>query len=257
MRYFSVPCIILDSNTDLSIIQGIVVSMNLNYRKMPKDIQIKAVLALDEALSKNKKYKNQINITNIISNKIGISRTNTKTLRGFKNLSENALELLYEDHLSRESARILSMINDKDTQDMLIDRLGRQINNVSLLKEMISKPSKKETDFDIKVASTDTMRNKLELDRKIKKAEEMFPETTTITLKVKHTELEQFLRDLNYIRAGIARKHQTIKNGEINKYLNITLNDVHMDQYLRNGFVTQETINLINSSDYNKITALA
>ncbi|MCL2321380.1 MAG: ParB N-terminal domain-containing protein, partial [Oscillospiraceae bacterium] len=74
-KYFMVPSIVLDPATDPSIIQGIVLSTNLTYRKMPKDVQIKAVLALDSALSKNKKYKNQMNITNIIANKVGISRT--------------------------------------------------------------------------------------------------------------------------------------------------------------------------------------
>ena len=89
------------------------------------------------------------------------------------------------------------------------------------------------------------------------KAEKMFPETTTITVKVNHTELEQFLTDLSYIRAGMAKKHQTVKDGQINKYLSINLNDVHMDQYLRNGFVTQKTIDLIKSDNYSKITTLA
>ena len=257
MNYYSIPCIVLDSATDPSIIQGIVISTNLTYRKLPKDVQIKAVLALDAALSKNKKYKNQMNITNIIANKIGISRTNTNTLRGFKNLSDNALDLLYNDYMSREAARILSLIKDKEVQDELIGRLGRQINNVSLLKEMIASPSKKENNFDIKVATPDTLKDRLELDRKIIKAEKMYPETTTITLKVNHKELEQFLRDLSYIRAGMAKKYQTTKAGEINKYLNISLNDIHMDQYLKNGFVTQETIDLIKSDSYNKITSLA
>ena len=170
-KYYSIPCLVLHPDTDESIIQGIVVSTNLTYRKMPKDVQIKAVLALDAALSKNKTYKNQMNITNIIANKIGISRTNTNTLRGFKNLSDDALDLLYKDYMSKEAARILSLVKDKNTQDILIGKLGRQINNVSLLKEMIANPSKKEiekdTGFDIKLASPDTVRNRLEIERKI------------------------------------------------------------------------------------------
>jgi len=170
-KYYSIPCLVLHPDTDESIIQGIVVSTNLTYRKMPKDTQIKAVLALDAALSKNKTYKNQMNITNIIANKIGISRTNTNTLRGFKNLSDDALDLLYKDYMSKEAARILSLVKDKNTQDILIGKLGRQINNVSLLKEMIANPSKKEiekdTGFDIKLASPDTVRNRLEIERKI------------------------------------------------------------------------------------------
>ncbi|MCL2320853.1 MAG: hypothetical protein FWC47_01955, partial [Oscillospiraceae bacterium] len=80
---------------------------------------------------------------------------------------------------------------------------------------------------------------------------------TTITLKVNNIELEAILRDITYIRAGVAKKHQTIKKGEINKYLNVSLNDVHMDQYLKNGIVTQETIDLIKSDDYGRITTLA
>ncbi|MCL2323804.1 MAG: ParB N-terminal domain-containing protein [Oscillospiraceae bacterium] len=255
-NYYRIPCRVLDPATDPSIIQGIVLSTNLTYRKMPKDTQIKAVLALDAALSKNKKYKNQMNLTDIIAKKMDISRTNTNTLRGFKNLSDNALDLLYNDYMSREAARILSLVKDKETQDILIGKLGRQINNVSLLKDMIASPSKKENknSFDIKVASPDSVRDQLEINRKIKKAEQTVPEYTTITLRVNHIELEQLLTDLSYIRAGMAKKHKTTKNGEINKYLSVNLSDVQMDLYLRNGFVTQETIDLIKSDDYNKIT---
>lgn len=154
------PCIILDSETDSSTLQSIVIATNLSYRKISKEDQIKAVLALDETLTKNKRYKNQINITNRVAKKAGISRTTANTIRGFKNLSAKALDLLYKRHITRSTARLLSM-------------------------------------------------------------------------------------------------YKTYKDKEINRYFKVVLNEDHMNQYLRRGFVTQETLDKIRCEEFKELIKYA
>ncbi|MCL2320581.1 MAG: ParB N-terminal domain-containing protein [Oscillospiraceae bacterium] len=252
-KYLNVPCIILDPHTDPEILQSIVISTNLIYRKVPKDIQIKAVFLLDKILTNMKTNKKQMNVTDIIAKRAGISRTTANTLRGFRNLSPKALELLFEDLLTREAARILSMIKSHDEQDMIINKLGHQINDLSKLRALIEKPSKKAKDIDVKVASSEPS---LPLENKIEKELKKVPETTTIVLKVNCKELEETLKALASLRGKVAIKYQTIKDGDINNYFQVTLNDNHREQYLRNGFITQETVDLVRSWDYKEITKL-
>jgi len=252
-KYSTAPCIILAPDTDPATLQSIVISTNLSYRKVPKDIQIKAVFMLDKILTNSKVRRNQLNITNIIADRAGVSRTTANTIRGFRNLSKKALELLFEDLLTREAARILSMIKSHDEQDMIIDKLGNQINDVSKLRALIEKPREKAKDIDVKLASPETPAPSELLEKKIEKELKKVPETTTIILKVNCNELEETLKVLASIRGKVAMKYQTVKDGDINNYFKITLNDNHRDQYLRNGFVTQETIDLVRSYDYKEI----
>jgi len=255
-KYSKAPCIILDPNTDPAVLQSIVISTNLSYRKVPKDIQIKAVFLLDKILADSKTRRNQLNITNIIADKAGVSRTTANTIRGFRNLSPKALELLFEDLMTREAARILSMIKSHDEQDMIINKLGNQINDVSKLRALIEKPREKAKDIDVKLASPETPAPSLALEKKIEKELKKVPETTTIVLKVNCNELEETLKTLASLRGKVAIKYQTVKDGDINNYFKITLNDNHREQYLRNGFMTKETFDLVRSWNYNEITKL-
>ena len=250
-KYSKAPCIILDSNTDSATLQSIVISTNLSYRKVPKDIQIKAVFMLDKILTNSNVRRNQLNITNIIANRAGVSRTTANTLRGFRNLSKKALELLFEDHLSREAARILSMIKSHDEQDMILNKLENQINNISKLKELIDKPSKKAKDQEVKLASPEI------LEKKIENSLKAVPDTTTIMLQVNCNEVENTLKSLASLRGKVALKYETFKFGDINKYFKVTLNDSHMEQYFKNGFVNKETASLVKNGDYKEIIKFA
>jgi len=245
--YSHAPCIVLDPSTDSSLIQGIVIATNLNYKKISKDAQIKAVLLLDEILSKSRTHRAQINITDTIADRAGISRTTVNTIRGFKNLSEKALDLLYKDHITRGAARILSMIKDKNTQDMIIDKLGNQINDIPKLQEMATPTNRKVYDRDTKAMVPDT------IERKIERALDRAPRTTTIVLHVDSKEVEGVLKALIPLRAKAVSKYQTFKEGEINKYFKVILNDSHMEQYLKKGWVTKGTIDLVRSSDYKEV----
>ena len=246
-HYQYAPCLILNSSTNSDLIQGIVIATNLNYKKIPKDVQIKSVLLLDEILSKSKTHKAEMNIIDTIADKAGISRTTANTIRGFKNLSDKALDLLYKDHLTRGSARILSMIKDKKTQDLIIEKLGNKINDIPKLKEMLNPPDKKVYDKDTKSMVTDTWEKKIE--RTLDKA----PRTTTITLQVDSKEVEGILKALIPLRGKAVTKYQTFKEGEINKYFRVILNDSHMEQFLKKGYVTKETLDLVRSGDYKEV----
>jgi hypothetical protein len=243
-KYLYAPCLVLDSDTDQSILQGVVIATNLSYKKVSKNIQIKAVLLLDNILTNSKTYRTQMNVTNVVANKAGISRTTANTLRGFKNLSKKALDLLYEDHLTRGAARILSMIEDKEVQDKIIGELGNQINDIPKLREMLAESWKNEMVPD-------------SLEMKLENTLDKVPRTTNITLQVDCEEVEDVLKTLIPLMGKAISKHQTFKDGDINKYFKVTLNENHMEQYVRKGFVTQGTIDLVRSGDYKEVIKYA
>jgi hypothetical protein len=250
-KYLHAPCLILDSSTDLDLIQSIVISTNFNYRKISKETQIKAVLLLDKILTNSKTYRTQMNVTDVVADRAGISRTTANTIRGFKNLSPKALDLLYKNHITRGAARILSMIEGHETQDMIIDKVGNQINDIPKLREILAGPGKKVYDRETKTMMPDSW------ERKIENTLDKVPRTTTITLQVDCKEVEEVLKALIPLRGRAVSKFQTYKDGEINKYFKVTLNDNHMEQYLRKGFVTKETIDLVRSGDYKEVIKYA
>ena len=250
-RFLYAPCQILDPDTDLSIIQGIVISSNLSYKKISKETQIKSVLLLDKILKKNKIYKGEINITDKIAEKAGISRTTANTIRGFKNLSPKALDLLYKKHLTRGAARLLSMIEDHETQDFIIDGLGNQINDLRKIKEMIDGPMKRIYDDEAKTTVPETW--EMKLDRTLR----MVPSKIKIVLYVDSGEVEGVLKALIPLRGKAVSRYKAFEDGEINKYFKVLLNENDMEQYLRRGFVNKETLDIICSGDYKKVIKYA
>jgi hypothetical protein len=240
--------LVLDENLDASIIQSIVISSNLTYRKIPEDVQIKAVLLLDEILIKSKAgTRAQVNITDQIAESAGISRTTVNTIRGFKNLSPKALDLLYKDHINRGSARILSMIKDQNIQDMIIEKLGNQINDIPKLKEMLAGPKKGVYDPEVKAMVPETW------EKKIDRTMRMVPSTTKITIYAASGMVQDVLNAIIPLRGKAVSKYTAFKENEINKYLRVVLDDNVMEQYVRKGFVNQDTVDLVLSGDYKEV----
>ena len=250
-QYLYAPCINLDPSTDLDTIQNIIISTNLSYKKIPRDAQIKSILLLDAYLSKNKLYRTQMNVTDKIAESAGISRTTANTIRGFKNLSPLALDLLYKNHITRGAARILSMIEDHEVQNMIIDKLGNQINDIPKLREMLAGPKKAVYDEKLKKSVPETW--EMAAERTLRKV----PGTTKITLYVASGMVEDTLKTLLPLRGKAVSKYTAFKENEINKYFRVVLDDNHMEQYLRKGFVNQETVDLVRNGDYKKVIKFA
>ncbi|MCL2321084.1 MAG: ParB N-terminal domain-containing protein [Oscillospiraceae bacterium] len=237
--YLYAPCLELDETIDFSTIQGIILSTNLAYRKIPKDIQIKAILLLDEWLLKSKRYNREMNVTDEIANRAGISKTTANTIRGFKNLSPLALDLLYKNHISRGAARLLSMIADHKKQDAIITKLGNEINDLNKIRDMIDEP---EDEPKKEVYHEDT-----------KPSLPAIPENTKIEIFVHKDEVEDVLKSLISLKGKAVIKFNISKNGEIDKYFRVNLNENHINQYIKNGFVTKGTVDLIRSVDHKEL----
>jgi len=188
-----------------------------------------------------------MNITDKIAKSAGISRSTANTIRGFKNLSPLALDLLYKNHITRGAARLLSMVESHETQDLIINGLGNQINDLDKIKEMLAGPSKGIYDNDLGKIVPETW------EKKIDRTMRMTPGTTKITLYVSSGIVEDVLKAIIPLRREAVLRYKAFKENEINKHFRVVLDDNHIEQYLRKGFVTKETIDLVKNGDYKEI----
>ncbi|MCL2321906.1 MAG: hypothetical protein FWC47_07345 [Oscillospiraceae bacterium] len=250
MRFFKVPCILLDSSTDPNLIQGLIVSTNMKYRKLSKEDKIKSVLILDDILTKNKKYRSEINVTSVIATKVGISKTTVNNYRELKKLCPLGMELVKNKNMNLGIARMITQ-KDHETQEKIIKGLGNNINDVRMVKAMMEGPANSIYDAEKKETVKETW------EMKTKRTKEMVPPYTYITIKVSPLSVEDTLRDLAVLKKGFAIKYVTTKNKDINRFMQVSVNDKDMVKYINRGFLKQETLDKILATEFNDVIKLA
>ena len=250
MRFFKIPCICLETLVDPKLIQGLIISSNMNYRKLSKEDKIRSVLILDNILASIKDNPGEMNVTNVIAKQAGISRTTVNNYRELKDLCAMGMDLVMKKHMNLGIARMISH-KDQATQEIIIKGLGTDINNARMVSAMMEGPSKSISDPDTKTMVKETW------EMKIKNTKEMIPKFTYITIKVSSLSVEDTLRDLAVLRKGFAIKYATTKKKDINRIMEVRVNDRDMAQYINRGFLKQETLNKILATEFNDVIKLA
>ncbi|MCL2322026.1 MAG: hypothetical protein FWC47_07985, partial [Oscillospiraceae bacterium] len=215
MRFFKVPCILLDSSTDPNLIQGLIISTNMKYRKLSLQDKIQSILILENILAKSKNY------------------------RELKYLCPKGMELVKQKYMNLGIARLLSQ-KDHKTQEIIINGLGSDLNNVKMVNRMLEGPSQGET-----------------WEEKTKRTREIVPAFTTITIKVAFQEVEGTFIGLAAMRREYALKYAATKKNSINSIFKVSVNEKDMAQYIKRGFLKQETLNKVLSTEFNDIIKLA
>ena len=138
-------------------------------------------------------------------------------------------------------ARLISQ-KDQSTQEKIINGLGNDINDVKMVKKMMEEPmgSKSQT-----------------WEEKTKSVKEMIPSFTTITIRVGFQEVEGFFKGISSLRKEYALKYVTTKKGDINRFLKVSVNDRDMVQYIKRGFLKQETFDKVFATEFNDVIKLA
>ena len=250
MKFFKVPCIILDNSTDPELIQGLIISTNMKYRRLSKEDEIRSILILDDILAKTKKYRGEMNVTDIIAKKAGISRTTVNNYRELKSLCSMGMDLVMKKHMNLGIARMISH-KDQATQEIIIKGLGNDINDFRKVQAMMEGPAKNIYDGNTKTSV------KEDWEMKTKRTKEMIPQYSYITIKVSPLTVEDTLRDLAVLRKGFAIKYATTKKKEINGVMQVKVNEKDMLSYINRGFLKQETLNKVLATEFNYVIKLA
>jgi len=85
----------------------------------------------------------------------------------------------------------------------------------------------------------------------------MIPPYTNITIKVSCLTVEDTLRDLAVLRKGFAIKFAATKKNSINTFLKVNVKDRDMVQYIKRGFLKQETLDKVLATEFNDVVKLA
>ena len=240
-RFFKVPCILLDSSTDPRLIQGLVVTTNMKYRKLSKTDMIKSINILDSILTNTREYRGKINITDLIAKHAGVSRTTVNNYRELNKLCPKGKELVEKRHMNLGVARLISQ-KDQSTQEKIINGLGNDINDVKMVKKMMEEPSR---------SINETW------EEKTKSVKEMIPSFTTVTIRLSYQEVEGFFKGISVLRKEYALKYAATKKGDINRFLKVSVNDRDMVQYINRGFLKQETLDKVLATEFNDVIKLA
>ena len=240
-RFFKVPCILLDSSTDPKLIQGLVISTNMKYRKLSKADIIKSVHILDDILFFTRKTRGEINVTDVIAKQAGVSRTTVNNYRELNKLCPKGMELIEKRHMNLGIARLISQ-KDQSTQEKIINGLGNDINDVKMVKKMMEEPMGRKTE---------------NWEEKAKSVKELIPSFTTVTIRVGFQEVEGFFKGISVLRKEYALKYATTKKNDINRFLKVSVNDRDMVQYINRGFLKQETLDKVLATEFNDVIKLA
>ena len=247
MRFFKIPVIELDSATDPKLIQGLVISTNLKYRKLSKADLIRSILTLDECFSKIKAYRSEMNISKLIAQHAGVCRTTVNNYRELKYLCSMGMELIEQKKMNLYIGRMIAQ-KDRETQEFIIKGLGDDINDVRIVKSLIvDSNSTKSIDPNNEYLIKETW------EKRVARAKEKIPPYTYVTVKVNFQEVETTLKTLTQMRKEFALKYNTTKKNSINSIFKVSVNDRDMIQYIKRGFAQQATLDKVLATDIESI----
>jgi len=229
-RFRSVPCILL-GKTDPMMLQGLIIASNLKYRKVSLEDRIKSIFILDTILSKNKKYRNEYNIAEVIAQKTGVTRNTVNNYLALRGLSDTAMDLVNKGHLNLTIARMLARVSH-EKQDDIINTLEENINDFNKVRSLTSKTYPQSCMKDEKTGKMVPLTWELHLES----AKRAVEEKTTIKITVVAELVGELLNKIFGVKDEYMKLNQ-IKNG--NKYMKINVVDRHMRQYLNRGFISQ------------------
>jgi len=231
-RFRSVPCIQL-GKTDPMMLQGLIIASNLKYRKVSLEDRIKSIFILDTILSKNKKYRNEYNIAEVIAQKTGVTRNTVNNYLALRGLSDTAMDLVNKGYLNLTIARMLARVSH-EKQDDIINTLEENINDFNKVRSLTSKIYPQSSMKDEKTGKMVPLTWELHLES----AKRAVEEKTTIKITVVAELVGELLNKIFGVKDEYVKLNQ-IKNG--NKYMKINVVDRHMRQYLNRGFINQNT----------------
>ena len=240
-KYSTLPCIILDSATDESLIQGMIITSNLKYRKIPRETLIKSIFTLEDVLKKNKRSRNDLNIANSIAKRAGISRTTVNNYNALRPLSPEAMDLVNKKQMNLQVARLLAR-QDEEKQNFVIETLGENINDYLKVVSLVRGPVKLVYDEELKKAVPDTWEKRIEFTKK------MVPPVANLTITLPCEAVGGCLEViLDYKRSfGIKNNY---KENEINHDFKIKTDERIMAQYVKRGYVKQEVFEKIKKKE--------
>jgi len=244
-KFENLPCIIIESSTNYSMIQGIIIACNKNYRNMSREALMKSIFLLDEIYKTSDEFRS-VSVAAKIARATGVSRTTVNNYLELKKLSPLAMDLVVKKYMNLSVAKVLSN-KDVVAQDKIILGLKNNINDIEKVYEMMKGPYEAIYNKETKSMIPDTW------EMKTNRVNQMIPQYTYVTLKVAFNDVEEVFTGINDLRRAYALKYLTTRNNGLNKYFKVSYNEHDVQQYIKSGHLSQKTYDKLSTGVFNEI----
>ncbi len=244
-KYSTLPCFIIEKDKiDPLKLESMIISSNLSYRTISRKTFIRATLKMDEALRTGKSYRGQMNVVNVLSENLGVSKTTIHNNTCFKNLYPEALEMVENRIMKLGIGRMLSKL-DHEKQKMIVETLGEDINDVEKVKALIEDRLYRRLDKDNKLVKETP-------ETKIERVKSMVQSSLNLTITVPMRYVNDFLTLLVKYKRDTALSNPT---AVCRAFFKLSYNERHMMQYVNRGLADQNVLDKLKAKKFDDVIA--
>ncbi|MCL2320592.1 MAG: hypothetical protein FWC47_00645, partial [Oscillospiraceae bacterium] len=106
--------LVVDEDIDEYFERSLMIDANINYRKISKEVYIRAIFEKHTMFKETKSYRGEFNIAEKISNDLSISDATVFNYLTLKKLCPDAMALVYEKKLKLQPARMLAKLSHEN-----------------------------------------------------------------------------------------------------------------------------------------------
>ncbi|MCL2323645.1 MAG: ParB N-terminal domain-containing protein [Oscillospiraceae bacterium] len=209
-EYRYIPCYVIPfEEVDELFIRSMMIESNISFRKISKGNMVRALLENYEIMKKTKIYRNSQNIGMELSKQFKICESTVFNYLKVKSLCEPAQTLLYDDEITMQVATYLTKV-PKDIQERILETCGKEgVKAIFRLKLLTNKE-------DITVE---------QLEKDIKRVNEILPQKTKITIEVSKALLSPMMQHLLDFKRDKAATVASRMQGKFKDVYNVRFND--------------------------------
>ncbi|MCL2322772.1 MAG: ParB/RepB/Spo0J family partition protein [Oscillospiraceae bacterium] len=209
-EYRYIPCYVIPfEEVDELFIRSMMIESNISFRKISKGNMVRALLENYEIMKKTKIYRNSKNIGMELSKQFKICESTVFNYLKVRSLCEPAQTLLYDDEISMQAATYLTKV-PKNVQERILETCGKEgVKAIFRLKLLTNKE-------DITVE---------QLEKDIKRINEILPQKTKITIEVSKALLSPLMQHLLDFKRDKASAVASRMHGKFKDVLNVRFNE--------------------------------
>ena len=237
-KYHYIPAYVIpfDEIDELQI-RNMMIESNICFRKISKFNMIRALIENYEIMRMTKEFRNEKNVGMEIAKMFHISEATTFNFLKIRDLCEKGLAFLYDEKISLQAATYLTKV-PKNTQEKILDTYGIEgVKAIHRLKLLTHK-------YDI------TMED---LEKLMKKAEDIDPTMTTVSVSVCNALIDPFMKHMLKFKGQEAKIEALRGTGSFSKVFKTKFNKLHMQYYLEKGRIDETTLNKLQARNMKKM----
>ena len=227
IKYKYIPSYVIPfDEIDELYLRSLIIESNICFRKISKFNMIRALIENYQIMKEMKQFRREKNVGMEIAKMFHISEATTFNFLKIQELCNKGLALLYDEKISLQVATYLTKV-PMEMQEKIIDSYG--VEGMKAIHKMKLLTNKQDITME-------------DLEKLLKKVENIEPYTTTITIKICQYILDAFLKHLLSFKEKEATRQAELVGGRFSNVFKIRFKEGHMEEYLKAGRIDKATL---------------